>query len=97
MIGPDKYLNFQTELFTFVIDKVKQSLANGIQLGGGTGGTITGSTIQNNHIGTDATNTLDLGNTGYGILITTPETVTNNQIGGTGLGQGNSIAFLRFW
>lgn len=72
---------------------ISANTANGIQLGGGTGGTITGSTIQNNHIGTDATNTLDLGNTGYGILITTPETVTNNQIGGTGLGQGNSIAF----
>ncbi len=48
-------------------------------------------TVQGNYIGTDATGTLDLGNGGNGIAISTGS--VNNLIGGTGVGEGNVIAF----
>ncbi|MCP5303552.1 MAG: tandem-95 repeat protein [Pseudomonadales bacterium] len=48
-------------------------------------------TVQGNYIGTDSTGTLDLGNLGNGIAISTLG--TNHLIGGTGAGEGNVIAF----
>ena len=50
-----------------------------------------GYTVQGNYIGTDSTGTLDLGNLGNGIVISTSG--TNHLIGGTGAGEGNVIAF----
>ncbi len=50
-----------------------------------------GYTVQGNAIGTDATGTLDLGNQGAGISISTSG--GNHLIGGTGAGEGNVIAF----
>ncbi len=50
-----------------------------------------GYTVQGNYIGTDATGTLDLGNGQHGITFSS--TSTNHLIGGTGVGEGNVIAF----
>ena len=50
----------------------------------------TGTIVQGNYIGTDATGTLDLGNANCGIVMS-GDTV-NNLIGGTGAGEGNIIA-----
>ncbi|MGI9324645.1 MAG: DUF4347 domain-containing protein [Pseudomonadales bacterium] len=50
----------------------------------------TGNVIQGNHIGTDITGTVALGNSGHGVHITTPD---NNTIGGAEAGAGNLIAF----
>jgi hypothetical protein len=50
-----------------------------------------GNVIQGNRIGTDAAGTADLGNGGDGIRIFNG--ASNNQIGGTGPGEGNTIAF----
>ncbi len=50
-----------------------------------------GYMVQGNYIGTDSTGTLDLGNLGNGIVISTSG--TNHLIGGTGAGEGNVIAF----
>jgi hypothetical protein len=54
------------------------------------GGT-TGNTVQGNLIGTDATGTLNVGNTASGIQITGG--AQTNAIGGTGAGEGNTIAY----
>lgn len=53
------------------------------------------TTIQGNHIGTDSTNTLNLGNIGNGIAITPsgPAQSTGTLIGGTAAGQANAILF----
>lgn len=59
--------------------------ASGIGMGDGIG-----ARIQGNHIGTNLTNTLDLGNGEYGIHLTY---LAAPLIGGTGAGQGNTIAF----
>ncbi len=55
--------------------------------GGGTTGTI----VQGNYIGTDTTGVLDLGNANVGVVISGG--AAGNQIGGTGAGEGNVIAF----
>ena len=47
--------------------------------------------IQGNHIGTDATGTVPLGNDGYGIAMSDK----NITVGGTAAGQGNVIAYNR--
>jgi hypothetical protein len=52
----------------------------------------TGTVIQGNFIGTDATGTLDLGNALQGIMI---QSGSNNTIGGTGAGEGNAILYNR--
>ena len=57
---------------------------DGINLGSG----YTGAIIRGNYIGTDATGTLDLGNSVNGILVEGP----NNTIGGTTAGASNVIA-----
>ncbi len=54
------------------------------------GGTLIGIRIQGNLIGTDATGTLDLGNTGEGIFINFGSCC--NTIGGTTAGAGNVIS-----
>ena len=56
----------------------------GITIQGGTN-----TTIQGNHIGTDSTDTLDLGNKYTGIDVE----ASNCTIGGTSTGDGNTIAF----
>ena len=50
--------------------------------------------VQGNFIGTNLTRTLPMGNTGSGIVIgiTAGDVSTNNWIGGTGTGAGNTIA-----
>ncbi|MBO6576932.1 MAG: right-handed parallel beta-helix repeat-containing protein [Rhodothermales bacterium] len=53
-------------------------------------GSSTGATVQGNAVGTDATGTLDLGNSFDGIRILGDSLHT---IGGTGSGQGNVIAY----
>jgi hypothetical protein len=55
--------------------------------GGGTTGTI----VQGNYIGTDTSGVLDLGNSNAGVVVSGG--AGNNQIGGTGAGEGNVIAF----
>ncbi len=51
----------------------------------------TSNTVQGNYIGTDVTGASALGNSSHGVLITT--SAFNNKIGGTGSGEGNTIAF----
>ena len=58
----------------------------GISIGGASSGTV----IQGNSIGTDATGTLDFGNTWEGIYLSVG--ATNNTIGGTVAGAANQIA-----
>ncbi len=53
-------------------------------------GTATGNLVQANYIGTDATGTVDLGNTPHGIRIWGG---SNNTIGGTVRAAANTIAF----
>ncbi|MGB6836290.1 MAG: hypothetical protein WBF66_01130 [Dehalococcoidia bacterium] len=53
------------------------------------GSTATGNVVEGNYIGTDATGTADLCNTGYGVLI---EDAPGNTIGGTAVGAGNVIS-----
>ncbi len=60
--------------------------SQGILLWSGTTGTI----IQGNYIGTDVSGTVDLGNSGTGVLVTSG--ATNNIIGGTVAGAGNLIS-----
>ena len=55
------------------------------------GNLTTGNTILGNFIGTDQTGTLNLGNGGDGILVTTG--ASNNMLGGTDSNAGNIIAF----
>ena len=55
------------------------------------GPTATGNIVEGNYIGTDVTGTLPLGNEIDGIIFST--NASNNTIGGTGGGQGNTIAF----
>jgi len=55
------------------------------------GPTATGNLIEGNDIGTDTSGTLSLGNEINGIIFTT--NASNNTVGGTGGGQGNTIAF----
>jgi hypothetical protein len=59
---------------------------NGMELSGATGNTVLG-----NRIGTDKSGTLSLGNSGYGILL--DQGASQNTIGGTASGTGNTIAF----
>ncbi len=59
--------------------------ASGIWMGDGVG-----ARIQGNHIGTDLTNTIDLGNGEYGVHLTS---LAAPLIGGTNQGEGNIIAF----
>jgi titin len=51
-----------------------------------------GNVVQGNRIGTDATGTTSLGNNGNGVLLS-GVSASNNTIGGTGSGAGNTIAF----
>jgi probable HAF family extracellular repeat protein/parallel beta-helix repeat protein len=51
----------------------------------------TGNVVQGNYIGTDASSTLDLGNSGNGIFFFSA--ASNNTVGGTEAGAGNVIAF----
>ncbi len=60
----------------------------GIQLDGST---ATGDLVEGNYIGTDVTGLLPLGNEIDGVIFSTG--ASNNTIGGTGSGQGNTIAF----
>jgi hypothetical protein len=53
----------------------------------------TGNIIQGNHIGTDLTNTMSLGNDGDGVQTLDVYGAINNTIGGTVPGAGNFIAF----
>jgi Ca2+-binding RTX toxin-like protein len=59
----------------------------GVQL---TGNSATGNTLQGNFIGTQANGTSPLGNSSLGVFIATG--ASNNAIGGTVAGQGNTIA-----
>nr|MBX2873057.1 CSLREA domain-containing protein [Saprospiraceae bacterium] len=55
---------------------------------------VEGVVVQGNAIGTDATGTMDLGNTGFGVnLDDQPGTPNNSLIGGPSEGLGNVIAF----
>src|SRR5262249_41448146 len=54
-------------------------------------GPSTGNNVLGNYIGTDASGTLALANTGAGVLVDSGS--TNNTIGGTTAGAGNAIAF----
>ena len=49
----------------------------------------TGNRVQGNHIGTDVTGTVDLGNGGHGLAISANATT----VGGVGAGEANVIAF----
>ncbi len=60
----------------------------GIQVNGPT---ATGNLIEGNLIGTDVTGTIPLGNAVNGVLFT--NNASNNTVGGTAAGQGNTIAF----
>jgi uncharacterized repeat protein (TIGR01451 family) len=64
---------------------------NGILLISGTGrpGLAGGNQVQGNFIGTDAGGTLDLGNGGQGLFVTS----SSNLIGGSTPAEGNTIAF----
>ncbi len=69
--------------------------AGNVISGNGTEGVVlnastTGNTIQGNLIGTDKTGTLDRGNLGTGLLISSASDTT---IGGLAAGAGNTIAF----
>ena len=65
------------------------NIISGNSLGIDLGQESMGTLVQGNHIGTDATATIDLGNGVVGILATT----TSATIGGTAAGAGNVIAF----
>ena len=64
---------------------INRFVGNGISLA-----TNDGNIIKNNYIGTDITGTQNLGNSGYGVFISTSEL---NKIGGEATGEGNTIAF----
>ncbi len=64
---------------------------NGLYLGGI--GNHLGAVVQGNHIGTDITNTLDLGNELDGIFVGTGGDSGRFLIGGTGANEGNTIRF----
>ncbi|MEM9596039.1 MAG: hypothetical protein AAGD06_17340 [Acidobacteriota bacterium] len=51
---------------------------------------VSGVTVLGNSIGTDSTGTVDLGNADHGIFI---DDANDSTIGGTGVGEGNTIAF----
>ncbi|MFI5457958.1 MAG: beta strand repeat-containing protein, partial [Isosphaerales bacterium] len=55
------------------------------------GATATGNLVAGNAIGTDVSGTLPLGNETQGIIFSS--NASNNTIGGTAAGQGNTIAF----
>ena len=55
------------------------------------GATATGNLVAGNDIGTDVSGTLPLGNETQGVIFSS--NASNNTIGGTGAGQGNTIAF----
>ena len=55
------------------------------------GSTATGNIVEGNYIGTDVTGTLPLGNEIDGVIFST--SASNNTVGGTAAGQGNTIAF----
>jgi hypothetical protein len=65
---------------------VSANLTNGIQV---EGADTTGNSIQGNYVGTDASGTADLGNTGYGIRIYQSP---GNLIGGTAEHAGNLVS-----
>ena len=52
--------------------------------------TVVGVTVQGNFIGTDTTGTIDLGNGDHGVFVDDANDCT---IGGSGTGEGNTIAF----
>jgi hypothetical protein len=52
---------------------------------------VAGNQVQGNYIGTDATATIDLGNSRNGVFISSQ--ASDNTIGGTDPGAGNTIAF----
>ncbi|MGI9517880.1 MAG: DUF4347 domain-containing protein, partial [Pirellulaceae bacterium] len=58
----------------------------GVQI---TSSSSSGNIVQGNYIGTDATGTIDLGNTYFGVLVSG----SNNMIGGDADGEGNKIAW----
>ncbi len=67
--------------------------AGNVIAGNGAGGLSVsgdGSTVFGNYIGTDASGTLNLGNSGYGIQISGAAGIT---VGGIGLGEANIIAY----
>ena len=55
------------------------------------GGTTTGNIVQGNYIGTDTSGTINLGNSAVGVVVSGGS--NNNIIGGTGAGEGNTIAY----
>jgi parallel beta-helix repeat protein len=59
-------------------------------------GPTSGNRLQGNLIGTDATGTLNLGNSENGVLIANSDSASSNTIGGTAAGAGNTIAFNGF-
>jgi hypothetical protein len=55
------------------------------------GSTATGNQIDGNYIGTDVSGALPLGNEIQGVIVS--DSASNNTVGGTAAGQGNTIAF----
>src|SRR5262249_52763519 len=55
------------------------------------GSTATANSVEGNYIGTDISGTLPLGNEVYGVIFSSG--ASNNTIGGTATGQGNTLAF----
>jgi hypothetical protein len=72
-----------------VLDNViSGNLGPGVEINGAP---ATGNVVQGNGIGTDASGTARIPNTGYGVYIHT--SASGNSIGGTNTGAGNRIAF----
>ncbi len=74
-----------------ITDNVIGGNNRGIRLLDISGGQADNNIIQGNFIGTDVTGTLNLGHATEGILLSTG--AAKNTIGGTGAGEGNTIAF----
>ncbi|MBC7818685.1 MAG: DUF4347 domain-containing protein, partial [Planctomycetaceae bacterium] len=66
---------------------ISGNVDDGVELDTG----ATGNIVRGNFIGTDITGTANLGNQSDGVLVNA--STTNNQIGGTATGAGNTIAF----
>lgn len=71
---------------TLTANVVSGNLGHGVDIAFGT----SANTVQGNFIGTNAPGTTAIGNAGAGVLMNF--TATNNQIGGTAAGTGNTIA-----
>ncbi len=85
---------FLIDEFSNTIGGTTASAANVISANGGDGiafGDVyaSGNLVEGNFIGTDVTGTKDLGNGGHGVYVQ----VSNNTIGGTVRGAGNTIAY----